>query len=214
MFDFLGDLFGGGQDYPNPAGAASPFLEQIPGIGREHYTPFIEEGRTAAGMANPIYNQMTQDPTAFLNSLMRGYNPSEGYRFKEREMLNAAHNTAAAGGFAGTQEDVRNRTGLVQSLLNEDMQQFLTNLFGIQGAGLRGQERRIDRGYESSGNLANFIAQALGAQAGNAFQGQHQQNVYDATNRSSNMNFLSNVLGTGAGLVSGGGMFGLNGLFG
>lgn len=246
---------------PNPANAAMPYLNQIAPLGRQYYDPFIGQGQQSSAVANPIYNRMSQDPNAylnslgqqqnpvfgdstqnptdFLNSIMRNYSPSEGYRFKEKELSRAAQNSAAQGGFAGTRTSQMEQADLVRGLLGDDSQQYLQNVlnirglqgnerqqhlqnaFGVQGTGLQGQERNIGRGYESSGAIADYLGNVLGAQAGLQFQGQGQQNqnMLDARNagmqqqnafmnnrtarRSSLLNFLGQGLGTAAGLYSG-----------
>ncbi len=234
------------QPGPNPASAAMPYLNQIPGIGQQYYQPFISGGQQAASIANPIYNQatqasdianpiynqatqasnmagqqynqMTQNPNDFLNSIMRNYNPSEGYRFKENRLKQQMANDAAAGGFRGTQYDQEQQGHAVSGILGQDMEQFLSNILGIQGRGLQGQENvinrglqgqenrinrglaglenRINRGYESSGNLANYMGNALGTQGSLAFQGQAQQNQnamdqYNAAMQQQNANRMN-----------------------
>ncbi len=247
---------------PNPANAAMPYLNQVPALGRQYYEPYINEAQQASGIANPIYNQMaqnpnayigslgqqqnpvygepTQNPTDFLNLIMRNYTPSEGYRFKERELTRAAQNSAAQGGFSGTRNAQLEQADIVRGLLGDDSQQFLQNVLnirglqggerqqhlqnasGVQGRGLQGQENRLLRGYESSGNLADFLGSALGTQGSLAFQGQAQQNGnavdqynaaqqqqnYNAENRqkrrSSFFNLLGRGIGTGVGAYFGG----------
>ncbi len=209
FFSSLGSLFGGdGPTLGNPAEAGMQYLNQIPGVGKKYYEPFITEGQTASGIANPVYNKMTQDPNEFINSIMRNYNPSEGYRFKEKQMLRAAQNDAAAGGFAGTPYSQQQQAETVQGLLGNDMQQFLENIFRTQGAGLQGQEGRIGRGFEGSKSLADYLGQALGAQAGMAFQGQQQQNQNQMSrfqNQQARNNALMGLIGQGVGFAMGGG---------
>jgi hypothetical protein len=94
---WLSDLLSGGS---NPADAANPYLDQISGVAHEAYDPFIQRGQEAGGIMSEQFGQMSQDPTAFINALMQGYKPSEGYQFQEGEMGRAAANTAAAGGIA------------------------------------------------------------------------------------------------------------------
>ncbi len=204
---FFSDLFGGG-DYQDPAAAARPHFEQIPGIGREAYNPFIKSGQEAEQIANPIYGQMSQDPNAFLDNIMRGYTPSEGYRFKERYLQQNAHNTAAAGGFAGTENDVLGRNEMVRGSLGQDMQEFLANILGIQGAGLTGQENRINRGYKGASSLADLLAGNQNAMGTLAYQGAHGQNQFNQGERGQNMAFFSNLLSSAGNLFGGGGFGG------
>jgi hypothetical protein len=194
---FFSDLFGGG-DYQDPAAAAAPYHAQIPGVGKEYYNPFIKSGQEAEQIANPIYGQMSQDPNAFLDNIMRGYTPSEGYRFKERYLQQNAHNTAAAGGFAGTENDVLGRNEMVRGSLGQDMQEFLANILGIQNQGLQGQENRVNRGWYGSDALAKLLSGNLESQASLAYQGAHGQNVNNQIERGQNMSLFSNLIGSAA----------------
>ena len=212
----FGKAFGGGgggmggyQPGPNPAGAAMPYLDQIPGAVQPYYQPFIESGRAAEGMANPIYERMASNPNAFIENLMQGYTPSRGYQFKQREMERAMRNAAGHGGFVGTPYDQQQQAELIQGLLGQDMQQFLSNLFGAQGAGLEGLERRTGRGYEASRGYGDILGSNLLSQANNAYGGQLQQNQLGAdiysnrlnaqnARRNAKLGFFGNLLGAGA----------------
>lgn len=204
---FFSDLFGGG-DYQDPAAAAQPYFNQIPQVARENYNPFIQSGQQAEQTTNPIYGQMSQDPNAFLDNIMRGYTPSEGYRFKERYLQQNAHNTAAAGGFAGTENDVLGRNEMVRGELGQDMEQFLANILGIQGRGLQGQENRINRGFQGSDALARLLSGNLESQGTLAYQGAHAQNQQNQNERGQNMRMFSSLLGAGSSLLGGGGFGG------
>jgi hypothetical protein len=209
---------GGGDNYqpgPNPADAAMGYLNQIPGAVQPYYQPFIESGRQAEGMTNPIYEQMSRSPGAFIEQLMQGYTPSRGYRFKQGEMERAMRNTAAHGGFVGTPYNQQQQAELTQGLLSEDMQQFLQNLLGAQQMGLGGQERRINRGYEASTGYGDILGSNLGAQAGLGYQGQAGQNQMNAdifgqrmanrtARRNAGLGFLGNLIGGGARMMGGG----------
>lgn len=203
----------GGRHQQNPADSAMPYLNQIPGVAKGYFDPFIGQGQEAYNQANPVYNRMTQDPSEFMNSMMRNYSPSEGYKFKERNMLKAAQNSAAQGGFAGTGNDQLNQSQMVQGLLGEDMQQYLSNLLGIQGTGLQGQENQMGQGYNASGQLADMLGANLGQQGALGYQGMAQRNQNQNDRRANRMKFTADILGAGAGMFGmgsdmGGGMGG------
>ena len=61
----------------SPAQEASPYLAQIPGMAKEQYNPYIERGTAAYENLNPVYQQMTNDPTQYMNELMSGYRSEE-----------------------------------------------------------------------------------------------------------------------------------------
>ena len=203
------------QPGPNPADSAMPYLNEIPGATQPYYQPFIQSGQQAESQTNPLYERMSGSPGAFIEELMQGYTPSRGYRFKQAEMERAMRNSAAHGGFLGTPYNQQQQAELVQGLLGEDMQQFLQNLMGAQQVGLRGQEGRMGRGFEASTGYGDILGQTLGAKAGLGYQGQYGQNQLaadaygqrmqnDMARRNARRQFFSNLLGTGASLMTGG----------
>jgi hypothetical protein len=168
---------------PNPANNAAGYLDQIPGVGRQYLQDYIGQGREGESMARgnydvmhdiyhtapdlyenpgidfneapPEYASMAKNPKAFVDEIMRGYKPSEGYKYKEKKLMDEARATAAAGGFVGTQADEARRAELLNGVLGGDMQEYLNNILGIQGAGLGGEERRINR---RQGGLERMLA--------------------------------------------------------
>ncbi len=141
-------------------------LNQISGVGKQYYEPYIGQGQEAGNRANQEYSNMLDDPSGLINAIMQSYQPSTGYQFKEDRLKRSAANTSAAGGFAGTQYDADNQTALVNSLLSEDMQQYLQNVMGVHGQGLAGKELVAGRGYDASSSLADFLGSNMGQQAG------------------------------------------------
>src|SRR3954471_6100197 len=133
----LSKLFGGGGQ--SPQNAANNYLNQIPGVAHQGYDPYINEGRDASGKTKSKYEELMDDPTGFINKLMEGYKPSEGYQFQKEQLTKELGNTAAAGGIAGTPEDQMNQGAGIQKLLSGDMQQFLKNVLGEFHTGLEGE---------------------------------------------------------------------------
>lgn len=152
----------------DPAEAAMPYLNQA----QEQYQPYADQGQAAYGQLNPIYGQMTQDPAAYLEKMMQGYQPSHSYQMKEQQLRNAAGNTAAAGGMRGTLNDIQNQAGLTDMLMSDDMQQWLQNVMGINNMGIQGQQGFYNNGYDANNNIANI----LGTKGTLAYQGQANQN--------------------------------------
>lgn len=170
---WLSDFFKGGK---NPADAAMPYLNQIPGMEKGYLEPYINRGNQAANTLTPQFNQMTQDPSAFLEGIMKNYEPSRGFQLKRDEMLKAAGNTAAAGGMRGSLGDISNESRISDVLMGDDMQQWLQNVLGIQGTGQQGLGHQFDKGFDASTSLSSDLSNVLGTQAGLAFQGQANQN--------------------------------------
>lgn len=203
----LSKLFGGGT---NPADAAMPYLNQIPGVGHQYYDPFITQGAEAGQKTQSQYDTLMSDPTAFINKLMQGYQPSEGYQFQKDELTKAMGNTAAAGGISGTPLDQMNQAKGIQGLLSQDQQQFLQNALGVFNTGLQGEQGIADKGFQASGSLADYLGSNLGQQGQLAFQGQSQKNA----NKTAMLGALMKALGMAGGMATGGGLGGLASLAG
>jgi hypothetical protein len=196
---WLSDLFSGGK---NPADAAMPYLNQIPGMAKGYYDPYIQHGNEAYNKLNPQYENMTTDPSAFLEHIMKGYEPSKSYQLRRDETQRAAGNSAAAGGMRGSINDITNQSRLTDSLLGEDMQQWLNNVLGIQKEGMAGEQNFFNTGYDATKSLEGDLSNVLGTQAGLAFQGQANQNQ----SRSDLLSGIAKALGgiAGFGLPGGG----------
>lgn len=183
----LANIFGG-----KSSRKAGQTLGQIPEYGRQAYNPFIQQGQQATNQLNPLYQQFAGNPTDYYNSILGQYQPSAGYQYKQDKLNQMAHNTAASGGYAGTGGDVQDRSELFNALMGEDMQQFLQNILGIQGAGMQGLQHQADTGYNAAGSLADYLGGANQLQARNqAFGG-----YLGGANRTSGLNALSGLIGT------------------
>ena len=183
--------------------AANQYLNQIPGVGHQGYDPYINSGLDASDKTKSTYEELMGDPTAFINKLMEGYKPSEGYQFQKDQLTKELSNTAAAGGVAGTPMDQMNQAGEIQQLLGKDMQQFLNNVLGVFNTGLQGEEGIASRGYDASKNLTDLLGGALNQQGGLAFQNQQQNNQ--------NKNQLWSMFGKALGAAAGGRLGGVPG---
>ena len=174
----------------NPFEHAKPYLNAIPQFGKEAYSPYIQQGQQAQ-QGLPNYQQMAQNPGEFYNELSKQYKPSQQYQNRYEQGMRAANSTAAAGGYVGTPDDQRGRGELVNKLMGEDFQQFLQNILGIQGFGAQGLENQANRGYNASGNLADYLGQANQNLASGEFAGKQQQ-------QSNKYNLINSLIGAGA----------------
>lgn len=195
----LGSMFG--DDYSGPS--PEEMLQQAYGMGKETFDPYIQRGFGAQDKLSEQYGRMSQSPMDFLNQIISGYSPSEGYKFKEKNALNAARNSAAAGGISGTYNDQLGQAEMVSGLLGQDMQQWLQNVLGIQGAGLSGLENEAGRGFGASQSLADLLGNVSGSQAGLAYNRQQA----DQDRRGNMMGQLSGLLGAAGGALSGSNLF-------
>jgi hypothetical protein len=223
----LGSSFGGGRrNNPNPVNGAMDYVQQNPAMFKQYLEPWINRANTSAnnlpglydrseslyGNTPPELEEMANNPSAFLDKIFKGYNPSEGYKFKENRLLKEMGNTAAAYGLAGTEEDQLNRGQQVNGLLSQDMQEYLNNVLGIQETGQAGRERylggrdraltnriigenqSLDRGANAASNLSGFVGSNNTNAATLSYGGQRENNA----DRNASRNRLLNMLAMGA----------------
>lgn len=190
----LSSLFGGKKPQ-SPMDAANNYLNQIPETAHQGYDQYINAGNEAGKKTQSEYDMLTSDPTGFINKLMEGYKPSEGYQFQKDQLTKELGNTAAAGGIAGTPQDQMNQGKGIQQLLSGDMQQFLQNVLQQYHTGLKGEQGISDRGYDASGKLTDTLGNALNQQGGLAFQ--------DAQQKQKNRNDIWSTFGKGLGGAAG-----------
>lgn len=224
---------------PNPADAAQGYLAQVPAMAQQQLSPYVARGNWNEGLAANTYNQMfneyanpnnvypqeytqmAQNPMGFVENIMRNYEPSTGYRYKEGRMRQAMRNSAASGGFAGTELDRNEQADAIRGMLGEDMQQFIQNILGVQGSGLSGRERGMERGllgreralarqgdsqeaiaargYDASRAFADLLSGNASERGSLAFQGQRQRNQDSNDRNMQRQNFMSNLIGIGMG---------------
>ncbi|GKS62451.1 hypothetical protein YTPLAS21_19090 [Candidatus Nitrosocosmicus sp.] len=140
------------------------------------YNPFIQHGNQAGDILRDKLSQITQDPNAYYNKLIEGYQPSRGFQLEKDEALQAAANTAAAGGRRGSPQDVLDQGMLAARLQKTDLQDYLNNILGIQKTGLEGQQNLYNQGlsaagaqggiYGTQGGLAALLSQQANQQRG------------------------------------------------
>lgn len=190
--------FGVGQR--DPAKDANRYLDKIPGIGHDLYDPFINQGREAGGILKDQYGRML-DPGKFMDDIMSKYKMSEGSMYKRDQLGKGIGNAAAAGGIAGTPEHQREYGEMANSIMSQDMQQYLENALNIHGRGVSGEQDFYNKGFGASGSLADMLAGVLGSKAGLSYQSGTQKNA----NEQALMQALMKALASGSGA---GGMFG------
>ena len=137
-------------------------LDQIPGVEKA-YDPYRGYGEKAGGILSNQFGDMSQDPQGFINKMMQSYRNTPGFQQRLSQSMNAAGNTAAAGGRTGTLGDIKNQAGLEDQLLGQDMQQWLDNVLGVQRTGLQGEKGMYDTGFNATqdyvGDMTNYYGQ-------------------------------------------------------
>lgn len=174
---------------------AQQHLQQVGNMGREYYDPYIQQGQQAWKGLEPIYGQMSQNPNDFLSSIFSNYQQSPGFQRQQQNALQAGNNSAAAGGFAGTNQHRSDQMDLAQALQGQDMQQFLQNILGIQGSGMSGLENANTRGFEGARSLTDLLANVGGSRASLSYQ--------NGANNRNNQMFGMSQIGGGLGRMGG-----------
>jgi len=201
--DLTNGLFGGGSNAPN---AAMDYYNNIPGMVKPYFDPYINAGQNAMPNYQNTVNNMMSDPTGFINSIMDTYYESPQYQFEKGQAITSADNAAALGGTLGTGAHQGQVADYVRQLSSEDQQRYLQNALGVQGTGLQGTQGIINQGYGASGALAGIL-------------GQNQQDLgslaYDRSQRqtSGGIEGIAGLAQLGASAFGGmGGGFGASGL--
>lgn len=184
----------------DPSKEANKYLDQIPGMGKQYYNPFIERGARSGDLLEGEYGKLLK-PTSFIDDIMKNYNMSAGATYQRDKLGKGIGATAAAGGFAGTPEHQQEYGEMANKIMSGDMQQYLENALGLYNRGLGGEEGFFGKGYDASKELADLIGGTLSSQAGGAFQGASQTNA----SRDAFMNALVKAFTSSAGAGAGGG---------
>lgn len=182
----------------NPSREANHYLDQIPGMARENYNPYIERGGRAGGTIEGEYGRML-NPTSFIDDIMKNYKTSAGAQYQHDKLGKGIGATAAAGGFSGTPEHQQEYGEMADKIMSQDMQQYLENALGVHNRGLSGEEGLYNKGFEGSKELSDLLGGTLTSKASGAFQGASQTNADRQALMNSIMKMLSNMAGAGAG---------------
>lgn len=183
--------------YSNPADAAMPYLQQIPGTISPYYQPYINAGGDALQDLIKQYGQLINNPGSVISNVGAGYQQSPGYQYQMNEGLDAANASAAAGGMLGTPYAQKQNTQVAEDIANKDYQQYLNEALGLYGAGLQGEQGVNEMGFGASKDLAGDLASNLQNEGQLAYAGTANQNA-------SNAGVINDVLGVGTALATGG----------
>lgn len=190
---WLSSVLGGGT---NPADAAMPYLDKIPGETKPYLDPFFQAGKNVLPDLTKQYGSLTSDPGALLNKLGAGYQQSPGFQEALKQALTAGNHAAAAGGMAGTPAHQYTSMDTATGLASKDYDTWLQHVLGLYGTGIAGEQDMSHQGLQAGTSLSDIIAQTLSQQAGYSYAGQAAKNQ--------NQNAIFNSLLTGIGTVAGG----------
>jgi hypothetical protein len=160
----------------NPANAAQPYLNQIPGTITPYYQPYIDQGQKSLKMLGQQYGQQVYNPDQIINTLGSGYETSPGYEWDVQQGTEAVNNAAAAGGYAGTPQHQQQAAEMTEGIADKDYNTYMDEALGLRSQGLRGEEGLNSMGYSASNTLAENLAQVLMSQANLAYAGAANKN--------------------------------------
>lgn len=172
---WLSNLFGGGH-HSNPANAAMPYINQIPGMTLPFMQPYFNAGVGALPGLQEQYGKLLNNPGSRLNEIGQNYQQSPGFKFALNQALQGAGHAAAAGGMAGSPQHEQENMGIATGLANQDYNNWLGQATGLYNTGLQGQAGLAGMGQQSGQQMADMIAQMLASQAGYGYAGQAAKN--------------------------------------
>jgi len=166
-----------GRKQKNPADAAMPYLNQIPGATLPYYNPYIQAGQGALGDLQSQISQLLGNPGELYSQLGQNYQQSPGYKFALDQAMQAGGNAAAAGGMLGTPANQQNQMSMANNLASQDFGNYMQNILGLYGSGLQGLGGLNQMGYGAATDYASGLANTLGQQAQYAYGGQAGKNA-------------------------------------
>lgn len=182
----VGGLFGGGGDpYNDAMKQYSKYANKAAG----YQNPFYQSGVNSIPQYESWLTSM-QDPTAFINNLMGGYQESPYAHYQQEQGMRAGTNMASATGLTGSTPFAQQLQENAQNISSKDMDQWLQNVLGINTQYGQGLNTNINRGQQSANMLSNIYSglgnQMAGGAYGRGMAGQQQLS-----------DILSGILGLG-----------------
>lgn len=191
----------GGLFSKNPYSAASGSLNKIPGQVSTYYNPYIQSGLSAnsalqgqntsltSGLPSlqSEYSSLMTDPSQKYNQIAGTYQQSPGYQWQYNQGMDAANQSAAAAGLAGSPANQQSAATMAEGLANQDFYNYMSHVLGMYGLGLQGSQGLFDTGYQgeqamnkqgynASSSMAKAMSDYYATQAAMKFAGQGAQN--------------------------------------
>lgn len=142
----LGSLFMGGGK--NPADSANDYFNQIPGVMKPYFDPWINQGL---------------HPGETINDIGKNYQQSPGYKFAMQQALQGGQHMANAGGMSGSPQAQQQGMQLASDIASQDYNNWMQNALGVRQTG---QQASTQLGENLGSNLSQQGQYAYGGQAG------------------------------------------------
>jgi hypothetical protein len=179
--------------YPNPADAASPYINQIPGTITPYYQPYITTGQNAMNTVNTQYGNLINNPTGTMNQIGSTYQQSPGYQYQVDQSIGAANRAAAAGGMLGSPSEQQAVAQNVNQIANQDYYNYVDRGMRAYQMGVDGMQDLNKMGYSASNELAQSLANALMTQAQLGYAGQANQNMANGGSQGAMMGMVGSL---------------------
>jgi len=182
-------------DFQNPADAARPYLDKMPGAIKPFYEPYINRGNNASNTLQDEYGKQINDPGGINARLGAGYKESPGYQFKLHQALAAGDNAAAAGGMIGSNQHQQTNMQLANDISSQDFNDYMSRVLGIYNSGIKGNEGFSERGYNASNELGQSIGNNYLNEATLAYKGAGAENENNQNETKANAQMWGNLAG-------------------
>jgi hypothetical protein len=189
----LGSLFG---DWTNPADAADPWMNQIPGELQKYLGPYIQQGQDQYKGLNNQYSQLMNDPGGRINQIGASYHQSPGFQFALQQALQGSGHAAAAGGMAGSPQHEQQNMQVATGLANQDYNQYMQNALGAYGMGLAGSQNIYGIGAKTGMSMGEDMASYLANRAKLSFEGQNAENEHEGGGWGSVLGGIGSAIGS------------------
>jgi hypothetical protein len=173
----------------NPYNAAMNQFSQFTNKAENAQNPFLQAGQNAIPGYQNWINSM-QDPSAFINNLMGGYNESPWAQYEQQQAMRAGTNAASASGLSGSTPMAQQMQQNASNISSQDMNQWLQNVLGINTQYGSGLNNMMGYGAGAANALTGFYGNMADAMGGAAFGKQASQN-----------NGMANIFGDLAGFL-------------
>lgn len=190
-----------------PASAAKPYLDQIPGQTQQYYQPYFESGTRQLPKLEEQYNDLMTNPGGKYNKIGESFQQSPGFKFAMQQALQGSEHAANAGGMTGTPQHEQQNMQLATDLANQDYYNYMGGATGMYNQGVQGAQGMANQGQQAGSSMADMIAQALNAQANNAYENQAQVNKNHNNLISTGVGLAKSLIPGGGWLPGGGGAF-------
>lgn len=124
--------------------------------GQEVQNPFFQAG-TGAIPQFQEWLQGQKDPSQFINNLMGKYQESPWAKYQQDQSIRGAQNFGSASGLTGSTPLAQFMQQNARDISSQDMQQWLSNVLGINTNYGAGQAGLIQGGQNSANALTNLF---------------------------------------------------------